>query len=238
MWKLILERCSLLGPAPMFTWVTEAARIELSGTTFLNAVSKASNMMRDGLDVEPGDNVYVDLGNHWQSPVWLSASLSVQAILGIDQSVPTRIVTQQSPIQPDPRVTTVVISRDPFGMPERELASGVINGSLEVRGFGDRFSPMSVQTETDILYREEWQQLAMGDVHSLVNDQMRAEGITPNSTIGITRAESPYLRLLWQVLVPIVGNCRVVLLDEIGNIDAVIATEQIDHLVELDKKNL
>jgi hypothetical protein len=61
------------GPAPLVTWLSDVGRIELSATTFNNAVSKASNFLIDGLEIEEDSSLSVDLGNHWQAPVaWYS----------------------------------------------------------------------------------------------------------------------------------------------------------------------
>ena len=64
------------GPAPIVTWVSDIGRIELSAITFNNAISKASNFLVDGLELEEVATVSVSLGNHWQSAVWLGTALS------------------------------------------------------------------------------------------------------------------------------------------------------------------
>jgi len=64
------------GPAPIVTWVSDIGRIELSAITFNNAISKASNFLVDGLELEEDATVSVSLGNHWQSSVWFGVALA------------------------------------------------------------------------------------------------------------------------------------------------------------------
>ena len=66
------------GTSPLFTHYDEASgsRVELSGTTFTNWVDKTVNML-DGLGVEAGEPVHLDLVNtspgHWVTAVWVAA---------------------------------------------------------------------------------------------------------------------------------------------------------------------
>ena len=66
------------GASPLFTHYDEASgsRVELSGTTFTNWVDKTANML-DGLGVEAGEPVHLDLVNtspgHWVTAVWVAA---------------------------------------------------------------------------------------------------------------------------------------------------------------------
>ena len=64
------------GPAPIVTWVSDVGRIELSAITFNNAISKASNFLVDGLELEEDATVSISLGSHWQSSVWLGTALT------------------------------------------------------------------------------------------------------------------------------------------------------------------
>ncbi|HET6729744.1 MAG TPA: TIGR03089 family protein, partial [Jiangellaceae bacterium] len=59
------------GARPLLTYYDDATRerVELSVTTFDNWVSKTAGLLRDGLDVAPGDRVALLLPAHWQSLV-------------------------------------------------------------------------------------------------------------------------------------------------------------------------
>lgn len=53
--------------------VSSGGRVELSVATFDNWVSKTAGLLRDELDVEPGDAVSVVLPAHWLGLVWAQA---------------------------------------------------------------------------------------------------------------------------------------------------------------------
>src|SRR6478735_12415380 len=73
---------------PLVTYYddTTGERTELSLTTFDNWVAKTSNLMVDGLGLQPGARVALLLPLHWQSTVWLAAcwSVGVTACVGGD----------------------------------------------------------------------------------------------------------------------------------------------------------
>jgi len=71
--------------APFLTWYDDrtGARIELSMASLANAIAKAAGLLRDELDIEPGDCVHLDLPVHWQRAVWLGACWTVRAAAGI-----------------------------------------------------------------------------------------------------------------------------------------------------------
>jgi len=128
------------GPSPIVTWLSDLGRIELSAVTFNNAISKASNFLVDGLELEDDATVNVTLGNHWQSPVWLGTALTTGlTITDQDPAITfgTNAAAQTWQGSPD---EFVVVSRDPFGMPDKEIPTGFVNGSAEVRNFGDFFT--------------------------------------------------------------------------------------------------
>ena len=62
--------------APLLTFYDLATgeRMELSALSLDNAVAKTAGLLRDDLDVMPGDRVGVHLPLHWQRAVWWGAS--------------------------------------------------------------------------------------------------------------------------------------------------------------------
>ena len=77
---------------PLVTFYDGAdSRIELSVASVANAVAKAGSLLRDGLGLEPGAEVSVDLPRHWQLPVWVMAALSVGATVGRDLQGPVDV---------------------------------------------------------------------------------------------------------------------------------------------------
>jgi uncharacterized protein (TIGR03089 family) len=100
------------GPAPIVTWLSDVGRIELSATTFNNAICKASNFLVDGLELEADVTVNVTLGNHWQSPVWLGTALTTGlTITDQDPAVTFGVRSQAQTWQGSPD-EFVVISQD------------------------------------------------------------------------------------------------------------------------------
>lgn len=234
MWNLIATSARAAGPSPMYTWVSDAGRIELSGITFLNGVSKAANMLRDGLDIEAGDDVYIDLGNHWQSPVWFAAGLSVQARLVTNPQKALAVVTTVALDDVADSRNIVVISRDPFGMPEKNLDGRVINGSQEVRGFGDIFSPMGSYADSDVLFNDSIADMTLTEFTIRANQLIAQHGIAHGSRIAIREPSNLMTRALWQVVVPAMTRCSVVLLDGAGEVAKICSDERVDHLIDAD----
>ena len=210
------------GPAPIVTWLSSAGRIELSTLTFANAVSKAGNFLVDGVELEQGSKLNVNLGNHWQSPVWLATSLcagielSDQAPMLIAHSDAIASWTGASD-------QLIVVSRDPFGMPEKDLPAGFINGSGEVRNFGDHFSPSwenlgSVVTFDEIRYS--WAELV-----TLTDSKRIQNGIESGTRVGLVGNLNLLQAVIYQVVMPISFGLSVVLIDQ-ENPDITKITEQ------------
>lgn len=73
----ILHRLETVEAAqPRLTWYgPEDERVELSGRVLANWVTKATNLLVEESDVEPGSRVELDLSVHWRSLVWGLATL-------------------------------------------------------------------------------------------------------------------------------------------------------------------
>ena len=234
MWNDIARSARACGSSPMYTWVSSVGRIELSGTTFLNGVSKAANMMRDGLDAEAGDDVFIDLGNHWQSPVWIGAALSVQAVITSQPENVLAVVSRDSVNDAQGSRQIVVISRDPFGMPEKNLDAAVINGSLEVRGFGDVFSPMGRFQDNDPVLRNAQGVRCLSELRETAASLIESHNIVTGSRIAIAGITDLLDRAMWHVVIPVIAQCSVVLLDGIEDHAKTCEVEQVDRLVVID----
>ena len=222
------------GPSPIVTWLSDIGRIELSAITFNNAISKASNFLVDGLELEEDAAVSVSLGNHWQSTVWFGVALATG--LTIVESDPvitfgTNAAAQTWQGSPD---EFVVVSRDPFGMPDKDIAAGFINGSAEVRNFGDFFSPRwpvaSDHNAVAIASGEfTWAQLMqraqeLADAHSLVSGQ----------SYGLSGASDLITTIAFQVVLPVAFGHSVVLIDQANpDLDVIKKQEKLEQIVLL-----
>ena len=134
-------------------------RVELSRATFDNWVSKTANMLVDGFGSQPGDRVAAALPVHWQALVWLSACWSVGAVAEVsgDGGVPANAhvaVAGAAGLEAalDSGAEEVVgTSLHPLGLPLPEVPPLVLDYSVEVRGYGDRFSPYPVDPQAPAL---------------------------------------------------------------------------------------
>jgi uncharacterized protein (TIGR03089 family) len=222
------------GPLPIVTWLSDIGRIELSAITFNNAISKASNFLIDGLELEEDASVNISLGNHWQSPVWLGTALTTG--LTITDQDPATTFGDKSQSQnwegsPD---EFVVVSRDPFGMPEKDVPAGFVNCSAEVRNFGDFFSPrwqvVADHNAVSIDLGEfTWSQLMqraqeLADAHSLGSGQ----------SYGLSGTSDLITTIAFQVVLPVVFGHSVVLIDQVNpDLAAIKKQEKLEQIVLL-----
>jgi uncharacterized protein (TIGR03089 family) len=222
------------GPSPIVTWLSDIGRIELSAITFNNAISKASNFLVDGLELEEDATVSVSLGNHWQSPVWFGVALAtgltiVESDPAITFGTNAAALTWQG--SPD---EFVVVSRDPFGMPEKDIPAGFINGSAEVRNFGDFFSPRwPVASDHNAVAIESgeftWSQLMqraqeLADAHDLKSGQ----------SYGLHGSSDLITTIAFQVILPVAFGHSVVLIDQANpDLDAIMKQEKLEQIVLL-----
>jgi uncharacterized protein (TIGR03089 family) len=222
------------GPAPIVTWVSDVGRIELSAITFNNAISKASNFFVDGLELEEDASVNISLDNHWQSAVWLGTALSTGLIIVEDDPAITFGDKSQAQVWQGSPDEFVVISRDPFGMPDRDVPEGFVNGSAEVRNFGDFFSPrwsISPDHNAVAIVSGEltWAQLVqraqeLADVHEL----------KPGQSYGLHGHSDLMAKLAFQVVLPVAFGHSVVLIDQVNpDLDAIKKQEKLEQIVQL-----
>ena len=223
------------GPAPIVTWVSDIGRIELSAITFNNAISKASNFLVDGLELEEDATVSVSLGNHWQSAVWLGTALTTGLTITDQDPAITFGDKFQSQIWEGSPDEFVVVSRDPFGMPDKEIPAGFVNGSAEVRNFGDFFSPRwSISPDHNAVAigsgELTWTQLVqraqeLADAHELKSGQSYGQHGTSDLVTTIA----------FQVVLPVVFGHSVVLIDQANpDLDAIKKQEKLEQIVLLD----
>ena len=222
MFKELQRNVRERGPAPIVTWLSSAGRIELSTVTFANAVSKAGNFLVDGLELEQGSKLNVNLGNHWQSPVWLATSLCAGVELS-DQA--PMLIAHSDAITSWSGASDqlIVVSRDPFGMPEKDLPAGLVNGSGEVRNFGDYYSPSWENLGAVITFEEisySWAELV-----ALADSKRIQNGIESGTRVGLLGNFNLLQAVICQVAMPISFDLAVVLIDQ-ENPDNTKITEQ------------
>ena len=129
-------------------------RIEISRRVLRTWVAKAANALQEGLDVQPGSVVLVDLPSpHWRLAYWALAVWSVGATLTVDVHEGADVLVTTDPdsdvAEDSDEVVAVslpALSRQ-FG---RELRSGVMDEAAELAGYADDFTPWDEPGPDDI----------------------------------------------------------------------------------------
>jgi len=222
------------GPSPIVTWLSDIGRIELSATTFNNAISKASNFLVDGLELDEDATVNVALGNHWQSPVWLGTALTTGlTVTDLDPAITfgTNTATQTWPGSPE---DFVVVSRDPFGMPDKEIPAGFVNGSVEVRNFGDYFSPAWPVASDHVAIAVDAGEITWEQLVARALELADQHGINSGQSYGLHGASDLVTLAALQVVLPVVNENSVVLIDQANpDFDAIKKQEKLEQIVML-----
>jgi uncharacterized protein (TIGR03089 family) len=230
-----LQKCMRdRGPAPIVAWVSDIGRIELSAITFNNAISKASNFLIDGLELEAGVTVNVTLGNHWQSPVWLGTALTTGLTITDQDPAVTFGVKSQAQIWQGSPEEFVVISQDPFGMPDKEIPAGFVNGSAEVRNFGDYFTPAWPAASDHVAVHFESSELTSGQLVSRALELAEQYGIKSGQGYGLHGTSDLLTLAALHVVLPVMNQNAVVLIDQANpDFDAIRKQEKLEQIVLL-----
>jgi uncharacterized protein (TIGR03089 family) len=136
--------------SPLLTYYDDgtAERTELSGATLANWVAKTANLLVDGVATEPGEVCLIALPAHWQTAAVLlgawSAGLQVTTV-PFPSGVSVAFVDAGTATTGE--LAAVVGERyalglHPLGLPLREVPTGYLDYNAEVRGYGDRFTPV------------------------------------------------------------------------------------------------
>jgi uncharacterized protein (TIGR03089 family) len=198
---------------PIITVINSESRVELSGRTLTNGVSKAANALRDLFESEPGESIDVDLGWTWQQSVWQGAAL----IAGL-HLVAHSIAEEQ--YAPDYHIDSSVISIHPLGLP----TGGDSELTAQVLGQPDTW-----------LYPQPWPE------QGTLLDQARVWAtelnIRQGDRVGINTARlsatlANSVRDYAFLLMPLSMNASVVLVDgRQGELDSIVDQERITRLL-------
>jgi len=236
LWQAMMSNAQKRGPAPCVTWHGGLGRIELSVTTYVNALSKAGNFLVEGLMLDESSSARVELGTHWQSSVWLGALMvaGIQVTDSADADVTIATKNWCEGWTEDPE-KLVVVTRDPFGMPDRDIDEKFVNASAQVRMFGDYFSPSWPVDAQDVAIKSvdashTWEQLA-----ELADRVGSLNGISNGARYGIQGLGSLEEHIALQVLLPLQHNCSTVLIDTDFKGDglSLVKDEQISQIIRL-----
>lgn len=143
-------------------------RIEVSRRVLRTWVSKAANALQEGLDVQPGSVVLVDLPSpHWRLAYWALAVWSVGATLTLDAHEGADVLVTTDPdsdlAEDCDEVVAVALpalSRD-FG---RELRSGVMDEAAELSSYADDFTAWDEVDPDDVALVHEGERVGYGEL--------------------------------------------------------------------------
>ena len=232
--ELLQQAVKNRGPSPLVTWVSDIGRIELSTVTFANAVSKASNFLIDGLELNEDSSIGIELGNHWQSPVWLGTGLAT-GIKVTDETNATRFGTLAAAQDwAGDTEDFVVVSQHPFGMPDKDIPVEFVNGSAEVRNFGDYFSPVWPVASDDVAVHFESSELTWGQLVARALELADQYGIKSGQVYGLHGVADGSTLAALQVVLPVMNQNSVVLIDQVNpDLDAITKHEKLEQIVQL-----
>jgi uncharacterized protein (TIGR03089 family) len=133
---------------PLLTWYDDATgeRVELSGATLDNWVAKTANLVVDGLGLSGGDRAVVALPAHWQSAAVFLGCWNAGLTVGDTGAGDVLFAATPEAAGATDRY---LLGLAPMGLPMRDVPEGWLDYVAEVRGFGDRFVPMTPVAESD-----------------------------------------------------------------------------------------
>jgi uncharacterized protein (TIGR03089 family) len=142
---------------PLITYVQGAARVELSGATTANWISKTANLLVDGYGGP--DRVGIVLPLHWQTPCLLLGAVAsgATAVVGTDprhlEGCAVAFTTADGvEAALDAGVEDVfACSLTPFATRLAEVPRHALDAAVEIPGYGDHFGgrPRDARVEVD-----------------------------------------------------------------------------------------
>ncbi|GAC69754.1 TIGR03089 family protein [Gordonia soli] len=134
---------------PLLTFYDDATgeRTELSAATLGNWAAKTANLIVDEVGLVPGDEVLVDLPEHWQTAAillgawWSGAHVRTGAAQPDTAGEPVAAFTSVARLDAVDADEVYVASLDPFALPVRDLPPGVADFGTAARVHGDQYRP-------------------------------------------------------------------------------------------------
>ena len=181
--------------SPLLTYrdLATGERMELSAASLGNAVAKTAGLLRDELDVEPGDVVGVHLPLHWQRVVWLGACAATGAIFAPDADPRACAVMVMDRAHVGLAGTAredVLVSLAPFGLPEGgPVPAGVTDAAVAMRAHPDVFTPWAEPAAGDPLLTgggaRPGDVLTQGDVMAAAAEELTRRGVASGGRFAL-----------------------------------------------------
>ena len=202
---------------PFVTYYADGTgeRVELSVATLANWVAKTCGLLVDGLGLEAGDRVRLDLPRHWQTPVWALAAWQVGLVVDLDGDPATARLAVCGPEGLAAALAAedvVALSLRPMGAPFQpgELPPHVLDYGREVGGYADQFSGPAVDesaTAVDVAGRT----YTVGDLRTQSAALAGRWGLGPHGRLHVRAPLEPLTELLAETLTPLGVDGSVVL---------------------------
>jgi uncharacterized protein (TIGR03089 family) len=206
-------------PNPKVIWLSGDQRIELSGVTLANGISKAANFLLDSWQLTPGKPIRFALAKHWQSTIWLNAALVVGARIQLTGDAEFAIATPQRLNEISGADEIGQLSVHPFGLGVANDDPFITDLATEVRAHGDLFSRPIVASG-----------VAIEDAHDAVDFEQLVEQAnqisqnisSPNTAIG-QAPDSVFTAVVYATL-PLAVDKALVIIDGVAT-DELLARE-------------
>jgi uncharacterized protein (TIGR03089 family) len=239
---LIRELLATDAGRPRVTWYgPKGERVEFSGKTLNNWVSKTSNLLVDELDVGPRSRVGIALPGHWRTVVWLLAAWSVGAhaivLRSPDGSSAVDPARGHAPVVPLDLLVTDRPSSPPPGAEESllvvvtlpalatrfmgEVPNGAVDAAAEVRLQPDAFVVTDRPSPSDPAFTADGVPVPYGELLDVARSAKYVSGVRLLTGAGPDRALETYLAAL-------VSGGSVVLHHDL----AALSPAERDHLVD------
>ncbi|WP_298183039.1 TIGR03089 family protein [Saccharomonospora sp.] len=199
----------------------EGSRIELSVATLANWAAKTANWLVEEFDIEPGDEVAVDLPAHWQTMGVLFGAWWCGAHV-VQDPAEAAVAFVGPDVDGSAAESTAVVALDPLG---RGLTTAPAEGAFdylsEARTCGDDFSPLlPIDGDTPALLGTTVDELA-----ARARERATALGIGEGDRVLSTRAWTLPDGALDAVLAPVAAGAHLV---QVTNADPDKVTEHRD----------
>ncbi|GAC1331755.1 MAG: TIGR03089 family protein [Mycobacteriales bacterium] len=233
---------------PLVTYYDDATgeRVELSRATAANWVAKSANLLRDGLEVEPGEPVALLLPAHWQSAVLLLACWALGAVVipagaDLDAAAGTDVIFASDELLPAAQALgardVVGLSLLPMGARLPAVPPGVLDFAAEVPAYGDHFAAVAPVDGAAPAVRVEKRTLAGAELVEMAVEAAAGVGLGDGDRVLSTLPFDTLAGLMGGLLAPLAAGAGAVLcrhLDPAG-LDRRLAAERVGVLAGIDR---
>lgn len=161
--------------------VDSGERVELSGTTMRNWIAKASSLLVDDLDAEPGTRLWLGLPTHWLRSVWILAAWTVGTPL-VDVAGDIAVTGPDLDLGASPgarhRLASALL---PFGVRFQDPPRDFLDLGEVLPGQPDIFVPFNPPTDADLAVDLDGRRQTRAELISSVQPSGERLLLTPGS---------------------------------------------------------